>query len=68
MSDQWQHPKGMPAEGWHQAQVVDLEGSVLLTVFDGEEIISIELMESYDVQLAESCAVSMGFGVAIENV
>ena len=56
------------SDQWHQAQVVDLEGSVLLTVFDGEEIISIELMESHDVQLAESCAVSMGFGVAIENV
>lgn len=57
MSDQWQ-----------QAQVIDLEGSVLLTVFDGEEIISIELMEVHDVQLAESCAVSMGFGVAVESV
>lgn len=56
------------SDQWHQAQVVDLEGSVLLTVFDGEEIISIELMESHDVQLPESCAVSMGFGVAIENV
>jgi hypothetical protein len=56
------------SEQWQQAQVVDLEGSVLLTVFDGEEIISIELMESYDVQLAESCAVSMGFGVAVESV
>lgn len=56
------------SEQWQQAQVVDLEGSVLLTVFDNEEIISIELMESHDVQLAESCAVSMGFGVAVESV
>lgn len=56
------------SEQWHQAQVVDLEGSVLLTVFDGEEIISIELMESHDVQLVESCAVRMGFGVAVESV
>lgn len=54
---------------WKEAELVTVDGVVMLTVFDGEEIISIELMETNEeLNLAESCAVALGFGVALEAV
>ena len=54
---------------WKEAELVTTDGVVMLTVFDGEEIISIELMEtSEELNLAESCAVALGFGAALESV
>ena len=52
------------SDTWHQAQLIDQEGSIILTVMDGNEVISIELLEAEEVALAESCAVSLGFSVA----
>ena len=49
---------------WKQAQLIDQEGTIMLTVMDGDEVISIELLEAEEVALAESCAVSLGFSVA----
>ena len=57
------------ANNWKEAEMISLDGAVMLTVFDGEEVISIELMEtSEQLNLAESCAVALGFGVAMEAV
>ena len=54
---------------WKAAELLTVDGVVMLTVFDGEEIISIELMETNEeLNLAESCAVALGFGVALEAV
>ena len=49
---------------WKQAQVIDQEGSIILTVMDGDEVVSIELLEAEEAALAGSCAVSLGFSVA----
>ena len=49
---------------WKQAQIIDQEGSIILTVMDGDEVVSIELLEAEEVALAESCAVTLGFSVA----
>ena len=54
---------------WKEAEIVTTDGVVMLTVFDGEEVVSIELMETNEeLNLAESCAVALGFGVAMEAV
>ena len=52
------------SDNWKQAQLIDQEGSIILTVMDGDEVISIELLEAEDAALAESCAVTLGFSVA----
>ena len=52
------------SDNWKQAQVIDQEGSIILTVMDGDEVISIELLEAEEVALAESCAVTLGFSTA----
>ena len=49
---------------WKQAQLIDQEGSIILTVMDGDEVVSIELLEAEEAALAESCAVTLGFSVA----
>ena len=51
-------------DNWKQAQVIDQEGSIILTVMDGDEVISIELLEAEDAALAETCAVALGFSTA----
>lgn len=54
---------------WKEAEIVTTNGVVMLTVFDGEEVVSIELMETNEeLNLVESCAVALGFGVAMEVV
>lgn len=54
---------------WKEAEIVTTDGVVMLTVFDGEEVVSIELMETNEeLNLAESCAVALGFGVTMEAV
>ena len=52
------------SDNWKQAQVIDQEGSIILTVMDGDEVVSIELLEAEEAALAESCAVILGFSVA----
>lgn len=57
------------ANNWKEAELVSIDGAVMLTVFDGEEVVSIELMETNEqLNIAESCAVALGFGVAMEAV
>ena len=57
------------ANNWKEAELLTTDGVVMLTVFDGEEIISIEIMETNEeLNLTESCAVALGFGVALEAV
>lgn len=43
------------------------EGCVLLTVFDGQEIVSVELLDSSAAVTADSCAVALGFGTLLED-
>ena len=52
------------SDNWKQAQVIDQEGSIIPTVMDGDEVISIELLEAEDAALAETCAVTLGFSTA----
>lgn len=51
---------------WKQAELVSADGVVLLTVFDGEEIVSVEIMDTINVCEAEACAVALGFGILTE--
>jgi hypothetical protein len=54
---------------WKEAQLLTHEGVVLLTVFDGEQVVSVELMETeQECNLAEACAVALGFGVSVEVI
>ena len=55
------------ANNWKEAELISLDGVVLLTVFDGEEVVSIELMETVNVCEAEACAVALGFGTLTES-
>lgn len=43
------------------------EGCVLLTVFDGQEIVSVELLDASAAVTADSCAVALGFGTLLED-
>lgn len=52
------------SDNWKQVQMIDQEGSIILTVMDGDEVISIELLEAEEAALAESCAVTLGFSTA----
>ena len=52
------------SDNWKQVQVIDQEGSIIPTVMDGDEVISIELLEAEDAALAETCAVTLGFSTA----
>lgn len=51
-------------DNWKQAQLIDQQGTVILTVMDGDEVVSIELLEAEEAALAESCAVTLGFSTA----
>ena len=51
---------------WKNAELVTTDGVVMLTVFDGEEVVSIELMDTVQALEAEACAVALGFGTLTE--
>lgn len=51
-------------DNWKQVQLIDQQGTVILTVMDGDEVVSIELLEAEEAALAESCAVTLGFSTA----
>ena len=51
---------------WKEAEIVTTDGVVMLTVFDGEEVVSIELLDTMQACEAEACAVALGFGTFTE--
>ena len=51
---------------WKEAEIVTTDGVVMLTVFDGEEVVSIELLDTMQACEAESCAIALGFGTLTE--
>ena len=51
---------------WKEAELLTTDGVVMLTVFDGEELISVEIMEVGAYEEAEACAVALGFGTFTE--
>lgn len=53
---------------WMNVEFVTTDGVVLLTVFDGEEVVSIELMDTVQASEAEACAVALGFGTLTESL
>ena len=53
-------------DNWKKAELVTTDGLTLLTVFDGEEIVSVEIMDTISVCEAEACAVALGFGTLTE--
>ena len=55
-------------DNWMNVEFVTTDGVVLLTVFDGEEVVSIELMDTVQASEAEACAVALGFGTLTETL
>ena len=53
-------------DNWKKAELVTTDGLTLLTVFDGEEIVSVEIMDTISVCEAQRCAVALGFGTLTE--
>ena len=53
-------------DNWKKAELVTTDGLTLLTVFDGEEIVSVEIMDTINVCEAQSCAVALSFGTLTE--
>ena len=51
---------------WKEAEIVTTDGVVMLTVFDGDEVVSIELLDTMQACEAEACAVALGFGAFTE--
>lgn len=51
---------------WMNVEMLTTDGVVMLTVFDGEEVVSIELMDTVQASEAEACAVALGFGTLTE--
>ena len=51
---------------WMNVEFVTTDGVVMLTIFDGEEVVSIELMDTVQASEAEACAVALGFGTLTE--
>lgn len=51
---------------WKEAEVLTSDGLTLITVFDGEEVVCIELLDTINVCEAEACAVALGFGTLTE--
>lgn len=51
---------------WKEAELISADGVVLLTVFDGEEVVSVEIMDTINACEAEACAVALGFGTLTE--
>ena len=53
-------------DNWMNVEILTTDGVVMLTVFDGEKVVSIELMDTVQVSEAEACAVALGFGTLTE--
>lgn len=53
-------------DNWKNAEIVTTDGVVMLTIFDGEEVVSIELLDTMQACEAEACAVALGFGTLTE--
>ena len=53
---------------WKEAELISADGVVLLTVFDGEEVVSVEIMDTMQACEAEACAVALGFGTFTESL
>ena len=51
---------------WKEAELLTTDGVVMLTVFDGEEIVSVEIMDTINACEAEACAIALGFGTLTE--
>ena len=51
---------------WKEAELISADGVVLLTVFDGDEVVSVEIMDTMQACEAEACAVALGFGTFTE--
>ena len=53
---------------WNRVESVLLEDdTTILTVFDGSEIVSIEILSTHAAVTAKSCAVALGFGTLLED-
>ena len=55
-------------DNWKNAEIVTTDGVVMLTIFDGEEVVSIELLDTMQACEAEACAVALGFGTLTESL
>ena len=53
---------------WKEAELISADGVVMLTVFDGEDVVSIELLDTMQACEAEACAVALGFGTFTESL
>ena len=53
---------------WKEAELISADGVVLLTVFDGEEVVSVEIMDTISLYEAEACAVALGFSTLTESL
>ena len=53
---------------WKEAEMLTTDGVIMLTVFDGEEVISVEIMDTLQACEAEACAVALGFGTFTESL
>ena len=53
---------------WKEAELLTTDGVVMLTVFDGEEVVSVEIMDTINVHENEACAITLGFGTLIEVI
>lgn len=53
---------------WNRVEsVVHEDDTTILTVFDGTEIVSVEILSTHAAVTAESCAVALGFGTLLED-
>lgn len=53
---------------WNRVESVLFEDdTTILTVFDGTEIVSVEILSTHAAVTAESCAVALGFGTLLED-
>ena len=53
---------------WKEAEILTTDGVVMLTVFDGEEVVSVEILDTINVCENEACAITLGFGTLIEVI
>ena len=53
---------------WKEAEMLTTDGVVMLTVFDGEEVVSVEIMDTINVHETEACAIALGFGTMTEVI
>lgn len=53
---------------WNRVEsVLREDDTTILTVFDGTEIVSVEILSTHAAVTAESCAVALGFGTLLED-